>query len=136
VGQEEGSLTPTEIVSSSEYESESESNTGSTLFPHYLPLFTPSSSPSTLPPLYTMSQCGQINYELLAQQQQKQLAALQVQIQALLAVQRIGGGGGASIEVAKPQVFDRTLGKISGFITVYKLYIRMKMRGVVVEEQI
>jgi len=33
-----------------------------------------------------MSQCGQINYEFLAQQQQKQLAALQAQIQALLAV--------------------------------------------------
>jgi len=83
-----------------------------------------------------MSQHDQINYEILAQQQKKQLVALQTQIQALLVVQETGGSEEASIEVAKPQVFDRTLGKILGFIIVCKLYIRIKMRGVVVEEQI
>jgi len=38
--------------------------------------------------------------------------------------------------VAKLQVFDETPRKILGFIMAYKLYIRMKMRGVVVEKQI
>ena len=33
-------------------------------------------------------------------------------------------------------MFDETLGKVSSFITTCKLYIRMKIRGVVVKEQI
>ena len=41
-----------------------------------------------------------------------------------------------STEVAKLQVFDRTPGKILCFIIVYKLYIRIKMRGIVVKKQI
>jgi len=41
-----------------------------------------------------------------------------------------------SIKVARPQVFDRTSSKILGFVIVCKLYIRMKMRKAVVEEQI
>ena len=40
------------------------------------------------------------------------------------------------MEVAKLQVFDGTSSQVSGFIVVYKLYLRMKIRGVVVEEQI
>ena len=42
--------------------------------------------------------------------------------------------GEASIKVAKPQVFDRALSKVSGFIMVCKLYLRMKMREVVIKE--
>ena len=39
-----------------------------------------------------------------------------------------------STQVASLLVFDRTSSKISGFVTVYKLYIRMKMRETAVEE--
>jgi len=38
--------------------------------------------------------------------------------------------------VAKLQIFNGSPRKISGFMMAYKLYIRMKMRGVVVEGQI
>ena len=40
------------------------------------------------------------------------------------------------MEVAKPPMFDGTLSKVSGFVTVCKLYIKMKMREAAVEEQI
>jgi len=39
-------------------------------------------------------------------------------------------------EVVKPQVFDGTLSKVSGFVLAYKLYLRIKMRETAVEEQI
>jgi len=38
--------------------------------------------------------------------------------------------------VAKPQIFDGALEKVSGFVITYKLYVRIRMKGVVVEEQI
>jgi len=66
---------------------------------------------------------------------------MQAQIQALLeegagrrvAVARSGGG---ATEVAKPQIFDGMLSKVVEFIMVYKLYIRMKLREELVEEQV
>ena len=61
---------------------------------------------------------------------------LQAQIQ-ILTEKGVGGRRATtSIEVAKPQVFNGTLSQVSGFVTAYRLYIRMRMRGVVVEEQI
>jgi len=65
------------------------------------------------------------------------LAAIQVQIQAWLeggvaARQR----GEEATKVAKPQIFDGISSKVAEFITACKLYIRMKLRGEMVEEQI
>jgi len=72
------------------------------------------------------------------------LAAIQVQIQALLAERTEGGEarprekgrGGGGAEVAKPQIFDETLAKVGGFILACKLYIRMRLREDLVEEQV
>ena len=69
---------------------------------------------------------------------------MQAQIQALLAAQRgVGVGGeavgsnmGSHMEVAKPAIFNREAGKVGGFITVCRLFLRMKMRGNSVEEQV
>jgi len=38
--------------------------------------------------------------------------------------------------MAKPPTFNRDTSKILGFITVYKLYIRMRMRDTSVEKQV
>ena len=72
------------------------------------------------------------------------MAIMQAQIQVLLAAQGGTGAGretaesnmGSYMEVAKPAIFNGEAGKVGGFITAYKLYLRMKMRGNTVEEQV
>ena len=72
------------------------------------------------------------------------MAAMQVQIQALLAgeAEEVGGQVGreeereGGAEVAKPQIFNGTSAKVGGFITVCKLYIRMRLREESVEGQV
>ena len=43
---------------------------------------------------------------------------------------------GLNIEVAKLLIVDREVSKMASFVTAYRLYIRMKMRKILVEEQI
>ena len=72
------------------------------------------------------------------------MAIMQAQIQALLAAQGgVGAGGtatgsnmGAHMEVAKPAIFNGEAGKVGGFISACKLYIRNRMRGDTVEGQV
>jgi len=86
---------------------------------------------------------SQINLYEVIWQQQEQLAAMQAQIQALLAaggaevtgeVER--GVTGANMEVAKPAIFNGEAGKVGGFIMACRLFLRMKLRGATVEEQV
>ena len=72
------------------------------------------------------------------------MAAMQAQIQALLAAQEGVGAGGAAtgfnmrshMEVAKPAIFNGEAGRVGGFITACRLYIKMRLRGNTMEEQI
>jgi len=137
VGQEEGPLSPTEI-SSLEYESEAESSTESVLSAYQSqptpPPRTPSASASPPPPPYDMSQP---DYITIIRQLQEQMATLTAQLG-----QQGGGGGRAAAtteeatEVAKPQIFDGTPSKVSGFVGACKIYIKTRLREVSVEAQI
>jgi len=88
---------------------------------------------------------SQNNLHEIIRQQQEQMVAMQAQIQALLAA--VGGGAGAGdivrgsndgshMEVAKPAIFNGEAGKVGGFITACRLFLRIKMRRNTVEEQV
>jgi len=69
------------------------------------------------------------------------LAAIQVQIQALLAAGGGGAGGvergtiGPKVEVAMLAIFNGEAGKVGGFVMACRLYLKMKMREAMIEEQ-
>ena len=71
------------------------------------------------------------------------MVAMQAQIQALLAAVGAGAGGAAMgsntephMEVVKPAIFNGEAEKVGGFIMACRLFIRMKLRGISVEEQV
>ena len=66
---------------------------------------------------------------------------MQAQIQALLTAretERVMSRPStkSNIEVAKLQVFNSTSEKVLGFVTAYKLFLRMRIKETIVEEQI
>ena len=139
MGLEEDPLSPTKISSSSEYESDTKTSAGSVLPLYTSPPPLPSPPIDSPPPYPIMSQH---DLHAIIRQQQEQLAAMQAQIQALLAAGGGGAGGeerrmtGSKIEVAIPAIFNRETGKVGGFVTACRLYLRMKMREATVEEQV
>ena len=48
----------------------------------------------------------------------------------------MGPNEGSHMEVAKPAIFNGEAGRVGGFITACRLYIKMKLRGDTMEEQI
>ena len=67
-----------------------------------------------------------------------------MQIQVLIVEGAAVGAGEAmeesnirsNIKVAKPPIFNGKAEKVGDFITVYRLYLRIKLRETIVEEQI
>ena len=70
---------------------------------------------------------------------------MQTQIQILLVVEEVEAATvvdisqpntRSNVKVAKLQKFNRKTEKVLGFLTVYKLYIKIRMKEIVVKEHI
>jgi len=65
---------------------------------------------------------------------------MQAQIQALLAAvgegAAMGTNAGSQMKVAKPAIFNGEAGRVGGFVSACKIYIRNKLREETVEEQV
>jgi len=48
----------------------------------------------------------------------------------------MGSNMGPHVEMAKPAIFNGEAGKVGGFVTTCRLYLRMKMKEAMVEEQV
>ena len=48
----------------------------------------------------------------------------------------MGSNAGPYMEVAKPAIFNGEAGKVGGFIMACRLFLRMKLRGAIVEKQV
>jgi len=87
---------------------------------------------------------SQLNLHEIIRQQQEQLAAMQAQVQVLLVAQGGAGAGGVAMgtnagsqmEVAKPAIFNGKAGRVGGFVSACKIYIKNKLRGETVEGQV
>jgi len=78
---------------------------------------------------------SQSDYSAIIRQLQEQVEVLTAQLAGKAGRVR-GDVVAINKKVTKPQVFNRTSSKVLGFVTAYRLYIRMKMREAAVEEQI
>ena len=79
---------------------------------------------------------SQLNLHEIIRQQQEQLAVMQVQGEAGAGEEVVGSNMGSHMEVAKPAIFNGEVEKVEGFITACRLFLRMKLRGTSVEEQV
>jgi len=80
---------------------------------------------------------SQINLHEIIRQQQEQIQALLVaQGGAGVGGEATGSNVGSHMEVAKPAIFNGEAAKVGGFIMACRLFVRMKLRGTTVEEQV